>query len=87
MPINHHPRRVFSDQALYDHIRSALHQNSQFNEQAIHIFVYQGWSFLDGKVTQEADRRLAWSCVENILGVYGVTNNLTFSTIHSIHVS
>jgi osmotically-inducible protein OsmY len=71
------------DTALADHIRSALHQNSQLSDQDIAISVEEGWVLLEGKVTREADRRLVQLCVENILGVCGITNNLTFSRIHS----
>jgi osmotically-inducible protein OsmY len=80
-------KSCISDLALSDHIRSALHQNSQFNDQDINISVDEGWVLLEGKVGQEADRRLVQLCVENILGVYGVTNNLTFSRMHSNQAS
>lgn len=72
-----------SDSELADHVTSALHQNSYLCSTQIRIFVEQGWVSLEGKVAREEDRRLAQLCVENILGVSGVTNNLTYSRIHS----
>ncbi|WP_171037810.1 BON domain-containing protein [Dyadobacter luticola] len=72
-------KTCISDSALADHIKSALHQNSQLNDSDIHISVDEGWVSLDGRVGRETDRRVVQSCVEDILGVFGITNNLTFS--------
>lgn len=76
-----------SDSELADHVRSALHKNSYLFNKDISIFVQHGWVSLEGKVAKEEDRRIAQLCVENILGVYGVTNNLTYSRIHSYQTS
>lgn len=72
-----------SDAALLGHIVSTLHQNSHLHDENIRVSVKAGWVSLEGKVDQESDRQLVQESVESILGVYGVTNNLTFSRIHS----
>lgn len=72
-----------SDAVLSKHIVSTLHQNSHLHDEDIHVFVHEGWVCLEGKVDREADRKLVQESVENILGVYGITNNLTFSRFHS----
>jgi osmotically-inducible protein OsmY len=71
-------KTCISDSELFDHIRNALQQNSQFDDRDIEISVDEGWVSLNGKVEREEERVLVQSCIENILGVYCVTNNLTF---------
>jgi osmotically-inducible protein OsmY len=71
-----------SDDLLMEHIVSTLHQNSRLHEDHIQVSVSEGWVYLEGKVDQESDRQLVQESVERILGVYRVTNNLTFSRFH-----
>jgi osmotically-inducible protein OsmY len=71
-----------SDALLMEHIVSTLHQNSRLHDEDIRVSVNEGWVYLEGKVDQESDRQLVRESVERILGVYGVTNNLTFPRLH-----
>ncbi|WP_374760197.1 BON domain-containing protein [Dyadobacter pollutisoli] len=72
-----------SDALLMKHIVSTLHQNSRLHDEDIRVSVKEGWVSLEGKVDQESDRQLVQESVERVLGVYGITNNLTFSWLHS----
>jgi osmotically-inducible protein OsmY len=71
-----------SDAVLMKHIVSALHQNSHLHHNYIRVDVKAGWVSLEGKVDRESDRQLVEDSVECILGVCGITNNLTFSRYH-----
>ena len=70
------------DAVLMKHIVSAIHQNSHLHDENIRVSVKEGWVSLEGKVDQESDRQLVQESVESVLGVYGITNNLTFSRFH-----
>jgi osmotically-inducible protein OsmY len=72
-----------SDGVLMKHIVSTLHQNSHFHDEHIRVYVKEGWVSLEGKVDQESDRQLVQKSVESVMGVYGITNNLTFSRFPS----
>lgn len=71
-----------SDALLMKHIVSTLYQNSRLRDEDIRVSVKEGWVSLEGKVDQESDRQLVQESVESVLGVYGITNNLTFSRFH-----
>lgn len=57
-------------------VRNALRWNSAVNEDQIEVKVDNGWVYLDGKVDFEYEKRYAQECVEDLVGVRGVANNI-----------
>ncbi len=66
-----------SDSEVADAIRNALRWNSAINEDQIEIMVDNGWVTLDGAVDYAFQKRYAQSYIEDLVGVSGVTNNIT----------
>jgi osmotically-inducible protein OsmY len=66
-----------SDSEVADAIRNALRWNSAINEDQIEIMVDNGWVTLDGAVDYAFQKRYAQSYIEDLVGVAGVTNNIT----------
>jgi osmotically-inducible protein OsmY len=65
-----------SDTDVAEAVRNALRWNSAVNEEEIKVKVDNGWVYLDGKVDYEFEKRYAQSCVEDLVGVRGVTNSI-----------
>lgn len=55
---------------------AGLYRYVWHNNSAIHIIVKNGHVRLEGNVSNEGDRRLATFAVNNVPGVFSVTNNL-----------
>lgn len=66
------------DLAIAEQISNLLARDVRINDHDIHVSIHDGWVFLDGHVDFEADRDLVQSRVENVTGVYRITNNLTY---------
>jgi osmotically-inducible protein OsmY len=66
------------DLAIAEQISSILARDVRINDHDIHVSIHDGWVFLDGHVDFEADRDLVQSRIENVTGVYRITNNLTY---------
>lgn len=66
------------DLAIVEQISSILARDVRINDHDIHVSIDDGWVFLDGHVDFQADRELVQSRIENVTGVYRITNNLTY---------
>jgi osmotically-inducible protein OsmY len=69
-----------TDIEIAETIKNALRWNSAVNDDEIEIKVDNGWVYLDGTVNWEYERRAAQRSVEDLIGVRGVTNNLTIKS-------
>ncbi|SKC83461.1 BON domain-containing protein [Ohtaekwangia koreensis] len=66
-----------TDTEIAEAVRNALRWNSAVNEDRIEVKVDEGWVYLDGAVDFEFEKRYAIECVEDLLSVRGVTNNVS----------
>lgn len=66
-----------TDTEIAEAIRNNLRWNSAVDHDQIEVKVDNGWVYLDGKVEWYFERTSAQHSVENLLGVRGVTNNIT----------
>ena len=66
-----------TDTEVAEAVRNALRWNSAVNEDKIEVKVDNGWVYLDGMVDFEYEKRYAQECVEGLMAVRGVTNNIT----------
>lgn len=71
------PKRKKTDAEIAEAVENALHWNSALNEDQIEIIIDDGWIYLDGSVDWEYERIFAQRSVENLVGVRGVTNNIS----------
>jgi osmotically-inducible protein OsmY len=71
------PDRKKTDAAIAEAVENALHWNSAVNNDQIKIIIDDGWIYLDGTVDWDYERIFAQRCVENLIGVKGVTNNIS----------
>ena len=69
-----------TDIEIAETIKNALRWNSAVNDDEIEIKVDNGWVYLDGTVNWEYERKAAQRSVEDLIGVRGVTNNLTIKS-------
>lgn len=72
-----------TDTEVADAVRNALRWNSAINEDKIEVKVDNGWVTLDGTVDYPFQKRYAHQYIENLIGVTGITNNITI-TEHSV---
>jgi osmotically-inducible protein OsmY len=66
-----------SDTEIAEAIKNALRWNSSVNEDKVEVKVDDGWVYLDGKVDWDYQKRAAQTNVEDLIGVKGITNNIT----------
>lgn len=66
-----------TDTEIAEAVRNALRWNSAVNEDHIEVKVDNGWVYLDGQVDFEYEKRYAQESVEDLIGVKGVTNNIS----------
>jgi len=71
---------VKTDTEIAEAIKNALMWNSAVNEDRIEVKVDNGWVYLNGNVEWEYEKRTAESAIKNLLGVRGVTNNITIKS-------
>lgn len=69
-----------TDTEIAEAVRNALRWNSAVNEDKIEVKVDNGWVYLDGQVAFEFEKRYAQECVEDLLSVRGVTNNIAIKS-------
>jgi osmotically-inducible protein OsmY len=69
-----------TDTEIAEAVLNALRWNSAVTEDEIEVKVDDGWVYLDGKVGFEYEKRYAQECVEDLLSVRGVTNNIHLKT-------
>jgi len=68
-----------TDTEIAEAIRNALRWNSAVTEDEIEVKVDDGWVYLEGKVGFQYEKRYAQDCVEDLVAVKGVTNNILIS--------
>jgi osmotically-inducible protein OsmY len=73
------PDRKKTDAEIAEAVENALHWNSAVNNDRIKIIIDDGWIYLDGTVDWDYQRIFAQRSVENLLGVKGVTNNISIN--------
>ena len=66
-----------TDTEIAEIVKNALRWNSAVNEDLIEVKVDNGWVYLDGKVDWAYQKTSVQQSVESLLGVRGVTNNIT----------
>lgn len=66
-----------NDTEIAETVKNALRWNSAVNEDDIEVKVDNGWVYLEGKVDWDFERISAQRNVENLIGVKGVTNNIS----------
>ncbi|HEX6890387.1 MAG TPA: BON domain-containing protein [Chryseolinea sp.] len=71
---------VKTDTEIAEAVRNALGWNSAVIDDEIEVKVDNGWVYLEGKVAFEYEKRYAQECVEDLLGVRGVTNTISIKT-------
>ncbi len=71
---------IKSDTEIAEAVNNALKWNSAVNEDRIEVKVDNGWVYLNGQVEWEYEKRTAESAIKNLLGVRGVTNNITIKS-------
>jgi osmotically-inducible protein OsmY len=71
------PVGKLTDTDLAESIKNVLRWNSAVNHDQIEVKVDNGWVYLDGKADWEFERQSAQRSVENLIGVVGVSNNIT----------
>lgn len=71
------PVGKLTDTDLAESIKNVLRWNSAVNHDQIDVKVDNGWVYLDGKADWEFERQSAQRSVENLIGVVGVSNNIT----------
>ena len=71
---------IKSDTEIAAAVNNALKWNSAVNEDRIEVKVDNGWVYLNGQVEWEYEKRTAESAIKNLLGVRGVTNNITIKS-------
>ena len=71
---------IKSDTEIAEAVSNALKWNSAVNEDRIEVKVDNGWVYLNGQVEWEYEKRTAESAIKNLLGVRGVTNNITIKS-------
>jgi osmotically-inducible protein OsmY len=71
------PVGKLTDTDLAESIKNVLRWNSAVNHDLIEVKVDNGWVYLDGKADWEFERQSAQRSVENLIGVVGVSNNIT----------
>ena len=69
--------RKKTDRELAEVVDSVLHWNSTVNSDNIKILIDDAWIYLDGTVEWEYERIFAQRCLENLVGVRGITNNIS----------
>lgn len=69
-----------TDIEIAEAIKNALKWNSAVNEDKIEVKVDGGWVSLDGEVEWEFQKISAQNSVKDLLGVKGVTNNISIQT-------
>ena len=60
--------------------RNALKWNAEVPSDAVKVRVDDGWLVLEGQVDWQYQRVAALNCVRSLVGVRGVTNNVTLKT-------
>jgi osmotically-inducible protein OsmY len=82
------PDRKKTDIEIGEAVGTALHWNNAVNKDQIKIIVDDGWIYLDGTVDWDYERTFAQRSVENLIGVKGVTNNISIKlkTIDSLEI-
>jgi osmotically-inducible protein OsmY len=65
-----------TDTDIAEAVKNALRWNSAVTEDKIEVKVDNGWVYLDGNVGFEYEKRYAQECVEDLVSVVGVTNNI-----------
>jgi len=71
---------IKSDTEIAEAVSNALKWNSAVNEDRIEVKVDNGWVYLNGQVEWEYEKRTAESAIKNLLGVRGVTNNISIKS-------
>ena len=66
-----------TDSEIAEAVKNALRRNSAVDEDKIELKVDNGWVFMDGSVDWEYQKISAQNSVENLLGLRGLTNNVT----------
>ncbi|ELR71101.1 Osmotically inducible protein Y precursor [Fulvivirga imtechensis AK7] len=66
-----------TDTEIAEAVRNALRWNTAVNEDKIEVKVDNGWVYLDGEVEWKYQKSTAQSSVESLVGVRGVTNNIS----------
>jgi osmotically-inducible protein OsmY len=74
------PVGKITDTDVAEAVKNALRWNSAVTEDEIEIKVDHGWVCLEGSVGFEYEKRYAQQCVEDLVGVRGVTNNIGIKT-------
>ncbi len=69
-----------TDTEIAEAVRNALGWNSAIIDDEIEVKVDNGWVYLDGKVAFDYEKRYAQECVEELVAVIGVTNNIQLET-------
>lgn len=69
-----------SDTEIAEAVQNALRWNSAVNEDKIEVKVDNGWVYLDGEAEWRYQKVSAQSNVEDLVGVRGVTNNITIKS-------
>jgi osmotically-inducible protein OsmY len=69
-----------TDTEIAEAVRNALGWNSAVIDDEIEVKVDNGWVYLEGKVAFAYEKRYAQECVEDLVGVKGVTNIITVKT-------
>ena len=69
-----------TDTEIAEAVRNALGWNSAVIDDEIEVKVDNGWVYLDGKVAYAYEKRYAQECVEELVAVRGVTNNIKVAT-------
>src|SRR5512134_1333543 len=69
-----------TDTEIAEAVGNALRWNTAVIDDKIEIKVDNGWVYLDGKVNWEYEKRYAQESVEDLVGVRGVTNNITIQS-------
>ena len=66
-----------TDTEVAETVKDALRWSTAVVDDKIEVKVDNGWVYLDGKVDFQYQRRSAQELVEGLIGVRGVTNNVT----------
>jgi osmotically-inducible protein OsmY len=69
--------RKKTDAELAEAVEAALHWNNAINEDKIKVLIDDGWIYLDGTVDWEYERTFAQRSLENLIGIRGITNNIS----------
>lgn len=69
-----------SDTEIAEAVRNALRWNSAVDDDRIEVKVDNGWVYLDGRAEWEYQKITAETSVANLVGVKGVTNNISIKS-------